>query len=177
MDSGVDMEQHDFEVRLEGTGEERGALRLDAVSEICRRLQELSRRVARHVAGGPEVGRTAEHPAAVGRLVLRGIRTGNTALVIGYGEPEVLPIDVGQEMETAQRFWEILTGMQDGIRPHWASPLVATTAGRLLEATVRAAESVAIRRQDGAEVAWTRRDADREPWLPVPDQVTSETVT
>src|SRR3954463_5673551 len=142
------MEQHDFELRLEKTGEESGTLRLAALSEICSRLPELSTRVGRQVAGAAAVGRLPDHPANVSRLVLRGIHPGSTVLVIGYGEPEVLPFDAGQEIDTAEHFWEVLVGIQSGSRPDWVSPMVAVSAGRLVEATVRAAERVTFRRAD-----------------------------
>lgn len=171
------MDQHDFELRLKGTGEEPGALRLDPLSEICRRLQELSRRVARHVAGAADAGRTADHPAGASRLVLRGVRAGSTILRIGYGEPDVLPIDVGQEVATAERFWEVLIGIQNGVRPLWVPPLVAATAGRFIDATVRAAEAVTVERRDGLSARWTREDVVREPWFAGGSVVTDELVT
>ena len=171
------MDQHDFELRLEGTGEDPGALRLDSLSEICRRLQELSRRVARHVAGAADVGRTADHPAVASRLVLRGVRAGSTVLLIGYGEPDVLPMDVGQEVATAERFWEVLTGIQDGVRPLWVPPLIAATAGRLIDATVRAAEVVTAERRDGLVARWSREKVVREPWFAGGSVVTDELVT
>lgn len=170
------MQQHDFELRLEGTGDSPGVLRLDTLSEICRRLQELSRRIARHVAAA-EVGRTPDHPADASRLVLRGIRAGSTVLEVGYGEPDVLPLDAGQEIATAARFWEVLAGIADGVRPLWVPALVAGTAGRLIDATTRAAERITVERRDGATARWTRIDVLREPWLVAGSVVTDELVT
>lgn len=171
------MEQHDLTFRLEGTGVPNGTLGLEALGDIAKCLQELATRIGRHVAGQRGPGRTAEQPRATTRLLLTGIAEGSTKLLIAYGERDVLPLDAGIEGQTAEKFWEILEGIQNGERPEWTPPLVAESADHVIQAIGRSAESVAVERVDGRAVRWARADVRREPWAAAAPAVTDEIVT
>lgn len=168
------MDQHDLILRLTGTDVPSGQIDLESLAAIASSLQELATRVGRLVIGQEGPGRTAGVAARVVRLRLAGLSEGSTLLTIPFGEGDVLPMDAGIGTEIAEKFWEILTGIEHAERPGWTTPLVSQAAVHVLDALARAASQVSISRADGRSASWQRDSVSRDPWLG-PGPVVGET--
>lgn len=168
------MDAHDLTLRLVGTTVPDGQLPLTDVADICRALQELNTRVSRLVAGSHPVGRTGEAAARVAELRFTGISQGSTVLDVGYGEANMLPEPGLTEMEdeTAEKLWEIISGISTGQRPDWATEPVVRSALDLGDALSHASATVHVRRADDRRVEFQRGYFARGPW-----QLSADTVT
>lgn len=158
------LDSNDLTLRLSGTREPSGEIALDALSRIAASLQELATRVGRFVVGQHGPGRTLHAAAKVVDLRLTGLADGSTVLSISFGEHDVLPLDVGAESDIADRFWEIVAGVESGSRPDWVNPPIAESVLKLVDALTGEARSVEIRRHDGRRAVCNRDVVSREPW-------------
>lgn len=156
------LDSNDLTLRLSGTHEPSGEIALDALSTIAASLQELATRVGRFVVGQHGPGRTRDIAAKVVDLRLTGLAEGSTVLSISFGEHDVLPLNVGVESVIADRFWEIVAGVESGARPEWVTPLIAEGALKLADALTAEARSAEIRRHDGQRALWVRGQVSRE---------------
>jgi hypothetical protein len=108
---------------------------------------------------------------------LTAITAGSTTLVATYGEPDVLPVDIGYEMETAERFWDILVGIGANHPPAWVPPLVAESAARLCAALADAAPTVEISQPHRSRRLTLASSAlDRDVWRRVAESAGEHTV-
>lgn len=169
-------EHNDLRIRLTGTAAPSGEIALSDLAALASSLQELATRVARHVVGQHGPGRTVAAAARVVDLRLTGLRQGSTVLDVSFGESNVLPLKGGPESDIADRFWEVVGGIQAGVPPQWASQSVRDSAVKLVDAFAAAADEVAIQRADGRTAAWRTARAPRTSWLLV-DTVETERVT
>lgn len=103
-----------------------------------------------------------------GRLPAAVLRT--------YGEHDALDLDVGLEVETAERLWEIVEGVQRGRRPGWVTPGIAHAALEMVDALSHAAERIGVVRGDNRQVAWRPGTVRREVWVIGERTETGETV-
>jgi hypothetical protein len=159
------MDRHDLRLRLTGTGAPSGQIDLDSLSSLAASLQELVTRVGRLVIGQEGPGRTPKPAAKAVHLRLAGLAAGSTVLDIAFGETDVLPLDAGVEAAIADRFWEVVAGVQAGDRPGWVTPPVAASALRVIDALGRAAVEVEVVMADGRFAAWRRDTVQRDPWI------------
>lgn len=151
--------------RFEGMAAPSGEITLDTLARLASVLQELVTRVGRFVVGQHGPGRTLSSPAKVVSLRLTGLRRGSTVLDVAFGESDVLDLDVGVELEIADRFWEIVQAVSAGESPSWITPPLAESALRAIDAFGSAAEQTVIQRADGRVTTWKRGALPREPWL------------
>jgi hypothetical protein len=168
------METNDIELRLTGTGVPDGEIGLGDLAAIASSLQELALRIGRHLTGQQGPGRTRDAFERVTRLRLRGLEAGSSRLAIAYGEPDVLPVDVGAERDTARLFWEVVAGIGSGHRPTWVPAPVSRSALALIEALDRAATTVEVHRADGAHLRIRPASVRRDVWVTSDTTVTDE---
>lgn len=169
-------EANDFVLTLSQTREANGEIAFDDIAAIAKAMQDLATRVGRLVADQHGPGRTVDRAARVTRLRLRAIGEGSTVLEVGYGEQDALDLDVGLEKETADRFWNIIEGVQAGQRPDWVTSGIADATLEMVDALSRAAERVSVVRGDQRQAQWHRRTVRRDVWQ-IDDRVeTTESV-
>lgn len=158
------LDANDLTLHLSDTAVPPGQIALEGLSKIAGSMQELATRLARQVVGLTGPGRTPAAAAKVVDLRLIGLSAGSTVLEVSFGEPDVLPLDVGVESEIAARFWEVMEGVESGRRPEWVAQPIADSALRFVDALTDVGGRVEIRRGDGRRASWTRADVRREPW-------------
>ena len=170
----ADVEINDLELRLTGTAVPDGEIGLSDLAMVANTLQGLATRIGRYLAGQQGRGRTPGAFERVTRLRLRGLQAGSTRLAIAYGEPDVLPIDVGAEEVTTRLFWDVLTGIGSDQRPEWVSAPVSRSALALIDALAQTADTVEVRRADGEYVRLRPDAVRRDIWITSGTTVTDE---
>lgn len=158
------MAKHEIEFRLSGTRVPDGQIGLSELSAVSVSLQELAMRIGRHSAGQSGTGRTMAAAEAVTRLRLTGLGEGSTRLVVAYGQPDVLPVDLDLEDETETAFLEVVEAIGSGRRPSWTPDLVADSAIAVMAAFGRTADSVVVTTPAGKTFTIEPSKADREVW-------------
>lgn len=171
------MEGNNLTFRLSETGIPSGQIPLDGIAKLASSVQELATRVGRFVVGQNGTGRTLDAAAQVVGLRLTGLAAGSTRLSVSFGADGVLPLEVGIEADIAERFWDVLAGIESGTRPEWVTPLVAESAARVIDAFSTVAGQVEISRVDGRRAYLATPQLDRDIWqLPKVVQ-TTEAIT
>jgi len=159
------MEHHDFELRLIGNRAPRGEILFGDLASLSAALQQLATRIGRYVVELSGPGRTPTEVERTTRLRLRGLQAGSTRLLVAYGDPDVLPMDLGLERESAARFWEVVQAIPTGARPSWVTPLVANSALAVVDALGDAASAVEFHREGEPAVTIATAHVSREPWV------------
>lgn len=175
------MDSHDFELRLTHLKADvlSGEIRFVDLAGIAAALQELNTRITRLVSGQDGPGRTAETAARVAQLRLTGIGHGSTRLHVGYGEANVLndPAFSSMEDEAADKFWQIVAGIQAGVRPDWTTPPVANSALDVLSAFAKTSGGAVLTRADDRQIRFETFSVAKEPWQEIANQLGDEVTT
>lgn len=129
----------DLELQLIDAPAPHGEIVVKDLAALTVALQELSTRIGRDVLQAVGRGRTKQFMEEFAQLRLRAIDAGSTVLTFSQGPTDKLDVDLAQQTEADDRFWEIVESIQQNRRPEWASDLIADSAARLVNALREAA--------------------------------------
>jgi hypothetical protein len=158
------MTSSEMAFRLIETSAPEGEVGLNELGALCRALQDLATRIGRQLIDQRGPGRTKAAAEVVTRIRLTGISAGSTTLTLGYGQPDVLDVEVDLETETRERFESIVAALGSGNRPDWVDDAVALSAISTLEALQGAARRVEFRSTTGETTTFAPSKAVRAPW-------------
>lgn len=158
------MTEPTFELRLEKLAEPPGEVRLSSLAGLASTLQELETRIGRHLAQQRGPGRTPRVIEELTELRLVMLAEGSARLGVRRGVDSTLDLDLEIGREIDAHFEEVVSGISAAQRPAWANPLIADTAGRLIEALQRSAPEAVFVFPGGREVALDTTAVDRSVW-------------
>lgn len=134
----------EIELRLVDAPAPSGEVTVKDLTALAAALQELTTRISRDVANTPGPGRTKQSMEELSQLRLRAVEAGSTVLRFTKGPADKLDVDLPEQAEADERFWDVVEAMAQDHRPDWVTDLIAESVGKLVNAVHAAAPTVIL---------------------------------
>jgi hypothetical protein len=161
---GVKLVARNITLRLIGADVPDGEIAVADLSDLMVAMQELSTRTGRELSNHTGPGRTSRSVEEFAQLRLRGITTGSTTLMLNKGTFDKLDLDVREENQRNDRFWEVIAAIGEDRRPDWTTDLIAESAGKFVAAIQRTAQRAEVSEPGRRAVEIRSQEVRAETW-------------